>query len=371
MCGLFKFKTYLILALVLLLCIPFKANSEVVRLKDIATFSGVRTNPLIGYGLVVGLSGTGDRRGAEFTIQSIVNMLEHMGIKVDRRNIQPKNVAAVVVTAELPASAKPGTRLDVTVSSIGDAESLLGGVLLLTPLKGIDGKVYALAQGPIIIGGYSVKGAGGTVTKNFTTVGKIPGGAIVERSVPFDFNSQDKVVINLDIRDFSTTNKIVNLLNSRLNGNYAYAKDISTIIVKVPDQFKHNLVPFMALIENLEIQPDMRAKVVVDEKTGTIVLGSNVRLSPVAVAQGSLSVVVKEEPQVSQPAPFGLGVTTVVPRTTIKTKEEKRNIIMLKGPTLKDLVKGLNAIGATPRDIISILRALKAAGALHAELEVY
>ncbi len=349
----------------------FGARTEVVRLKDIATFSGVRTNPLIGYGLVVGLSGTGDKRGAEFTIQSIVNMLEHMGIKVNRRNIQPKNVAAVMVTTEMPVSAKPGSKLDITVSSIGDAESLVGGVLLLTPLKGVDGQVYALAQGPITIGGYSVKGAGGTVSKNFTTVGKIPNGAIVERPVPFNFNNQDKITINLNIRDFSTTNTVVKSINRLLGGKYAYAQDISTIILKVPENFRHNLVPFMASIENLEVTPDMKAKVVVDEKTGTVVLGSNVRISPVAIAQGSLQVVIKEKPGVSQPAPFSLGVTTVVPRTEIQVKEKKQNLTMLKGPKLEDLVKGLNAIGATPRDIISILRALKAAGALHADVEVY
>jgi flagellar P-ring protein precursor FlgI len=344
---------------------------ETVRLKDIAHFSGVRKNQLIGYGLVIGLSGTGDKRGAEFTTRSIANMLENMGIKVDPTQIQPKNVAAVIVSAEMPVSAKPGDRLDVTVSSIGDASSLLGGVLLLTPLKGIDGKVYALAQGPLLLGGYSVGGQATAAVKNIPTVAKIPGGAIVERSTPFEFNSQDKITISLEVEDFSTTQNIAEEINKKLGGNYARPKDISTIELKVPKIFKNNLVPLMASLENMYVTPDSRAKVVVDEKTGTIVIGWDVKISPVAIAQGNLQVVVKETPEVSQPAPFSLGLTTGVPRTQLKAKEEIKKLNMVKGASLKELVDGLNAIGATPRDLISILRTLKAAGALHAELEVY
>ena len=365
-----KIKLILMIFFIVFLSQP-QLFCESVRLKDIAKFSGVRTNQLIGYGLVVGLSGTGDQRGSEFTIRSIANMLENMGIKVDPQNIQPKNVAAVVVSANMPVSAKPGDKIDVTVSSIGDAKSLLGGVLILTPLRGIDGKVYALAQGPILLGGYSVGGQATSAVKNIPTVAKIPGGATIERKTPFEFNSQDKITISLDIRDFSTTEKIVKQINEKLGGNFAFAKDISTIELKVPPQFKHNLVPLMASLENMYVTPDSRAKVVVDEKTGTIVMGWDVKISPVAIAQGNLQIVVKETPLVSQPAPFSLGITTGVPRTQVKAKEEIKKLNIIKGASLKELVDGLNAIGASPRDMISILRTLKAAGALHAELEVY
>lgn len=351
--------------------LPYGVQAEEVRLKDIATFSGVRSNQLAGYGLVVGLAGTGDQRGAEFTIQSIANMLENMGVKVDKADIKPANVAAVMVTADMPVSAKPGSKLDVTVSSIGDASSLLGGVLLLTPLKGIDGKVYALAQGPLALGGYSAGGQAAAASKNFTTVGKMPGGAVVERPVPFRFNNQKELTINLELQDFSTTQHLVQMINRQLGGPFARAEDISTVKLKVPKRFRGNLVPLMAALENLRLKPDGRAKVVVDEKTGTVVLGNNVRLSPVAVAQGNLQVVVEEKPRVSQPAPFSPGRTIIVPGTNVTVKEQKNRLALLAGAKLQDLVDGLNAIGATPRDLISILRTLKAAGALHAELEVY
>lgn len=347
------------------------ARCELVRLKDIARFSGVRSNELVGYGLVVGLSGTGDQRGAEFTIRSIANMLENMGIKVDPTKIQPKNVAAVVVSAKMPVSAKPGDKLDVTVSSIGDASSLLGGVLLLTPLKGIDGKVYALAQGPVLLGGYSVGGQATASVKNVPTVAKIPGGATVERPTPFEFNSQDKITISLDIKDFSTVQNIAEEINKKLGGPYATAIDISTINLTVPEQYKHNLVPLMASLENMYVSPDSKARIVVDEKTGTIVMGWDVKISPVAIAQGNLQVIVKETPEVSQPAPFSLGITTTIPRTQLQVQEKKQNLNIIRGASLKELIDGLNAIGASPRDLISILRTLKAAGALHAELEVY
>jgi len=345
-------------------------RAEAVRLKDIATFSGVRTNKLVGYGLVVGLSGTGDQRGSEFTVQSIANMLENMGVRVEKDDIQPKNVAAVMVTVKMPVSARPGAKLDATVSSVGDAESLLGGVLLMTPLKGVDGKVYALAQGPLALGGFSAGGQAAAAAKNFTTVGKVPGGVVVERPVNFEFNRQDRITVNLDVRDFSTTERVVQSLNRALGGDYARADDIATIQLQIPKRFRGRLVPLMASLENTQVNPDHRARVVVDEKTGTIVLGSNVRLSPVAVAQGNLQIVVQEEPQVSQPAPFSAGETVVVPRTNLEITEQENSLTMMKGARLKELVDGLNAIGATPRDLISILRTLKSAGALHAELEV-
>ncbi len=366
-----EMKRVITTVLFILLFLPLPSWGEVVRLKDIANFSGVRSNLLVGYGLVVGLSGTGDKRGAEFTIRSIANMLENMGIKVDPTSIKPKNVAAVVVSAHMPVSARPGDTLDVTVSSIGDASSLLGGVLLMTPLRGIDGKVYAIAQGPLLLGGYSVGGQAASAVKNVPTVAKIPGGATVERRVPFDFNAQDNLTISLQIRDFLTTKKIADQINQLLKGKYATPEDISTIRLTIPPKFKHHLVDLMATLENMYVIPDSRARVVVDEKTGTIVIGNNVRLSPVAIAQGNLQVVIKELPQVSQPAPFSLGITTGVPRTSLTTKEKVKKLNIIKGATLKELVDGLNAIGASPRDLISILRTLKAAGALHAELEVY
>ncbi|MBT8763787.1 flagellar basal body P-ring protein FlgI [Desulfohalobiaceae bacterium Ax17] len=345
-------------------------QGQAVRLKDIATFGGVRTNQLVGYGLVVGLSGTGDKSGTQFTIQSLVNMLENMGVRVDKNALKVKNVAAVMVTARMPVSAKPGTKLDVTVSSIGDAKSLLGGVLLQTPLKGIDGKIYALAQGPLVVGGFSAGGAAATATKNITTVARIPGGAMVERAVPFKFNRQENVIINLSTQDFSTTAQIVDKINNSFNRDVAKAEDISTVRVKVPERFRGNLIPFLASLENLDISPDSPAKIVVDEKTGTVVMGENVTISKVAIAHGNLHIVVQEQPQVSQPAPFSQGQTQAVPRTQLGIKEEQRNLVFVKGATIKELVDGLNAIGASPRDLISILRSLKAAGALHAQLEV-
>ncbi|MFW5791707.1 MAG: flagellar basal body P-ring protein FlgI [Desulfohalobiaceae bacterium] len=350
--------------------VPTSGRGEIVRLKDIASFSGVRSNELVGYGLVVGLLGTGDKSGTEFTVQSVVNMLENMGVRVDKGRLKVKNVAAVMVTGKMPVSAKPGTRLDVTVSSIGDASSLLGGVLLMTPLKGIDGKVYALAQGPVAVGGVSALGEAAEAVKNITTVAKIPNGAVVEKAVPFAFNTQDSMTINLDTSDFGTTMQVVERINTALGRSYARAENISTVVLDVPGEFSGNIVPLMASLENLEVSPDRRAKVVVDEKTGTVVLGGNVRLSQVAVAHGNLQVVVQETPEVSQPEPFGEGQTAVVPRTEMLIQEENQRLVLLEGARLQELVNGLNAIGATPRDLISILRTLKSAGALHAELEV-
>jgi len=354
----------------LLLLLLAAAPAAAVRIKDMATFGGVRDNSLIGYGLVVGLSGTGDSNKSDFTIQSMINMLENMGVGVNRRNLKPKNVAAVMVTADMPVSAKPGASIDVTVSSLGDATSLLGGVLLRTPLKGVDGKVYGLAQGALALGGYSAEGQAATASKNIATVGRIPGGCVVERGVNFDFNMQDGLLLHMGIADFSTTQQTVERINEALGGEYARAKDISTIELHVPEQYMHNLVPFMASIENLEISPDSRAKVVVDEKTGTVVVGRNVRLSKAAVAHGNLQIVIQEGANVSQPGPFSQGQTVVTPETNISIQEENRRLVMLEGATLQEMVDGLNAIGATPRDLISILQTLKASGALHAELEV-
>lgn len=356
-------------ALVLLLfCIQ---TAFAARLKDIASISGLRNNDLVGYGLVVGLSGTGDKTGAEYTTQAMNNMLQNMGVSVDKSKLQPKNVAAVMVTAQMPVTSRPGSRLDVTVSSIGDAQSLLGGVLLLTPLKGIDGNVYALAQGSLTLGGFSVTGNAATAQKNIVTVGRIPNGANVEKTVPFQFNQQDKLTVSMNTADFTTTMQVTNAINSVLGGGAARPVDASTVDIAIPPKYAGNMVPLMASLENLEVSPSNKAKVVVDEKTGTVVVGQNVRLSRVAVAHGSLQVVVQESLDVSQPGPFSQGGQTVTtPVTDIQAKEENRRLMLMEGATLQELVDGLNSVGASPRDLISILRALKVSGALQAELEV-
>jgi len=361
---------------VILLCLTLfilggVAPANAVRLKDIASFSGVRSNELVGYGLVVGLSGTGDGATSEFTIRSLANMLEKMGVSVSATALKPKNTAAVMVTAKMPSSSRPGSTIDVTVSSMGDAKSLLGGVLLLTPLRGLDGRVYAVAQGSLTLGGYSAEGQAATAQKNITTVARMPNGATIEREVPFQFNRQDGLTINLSgTPDFGTAMQVVKRINGAVGGSYAKATDASTIQMTIPPKFQNNLVPLMASLENLDVSPDSRARVVVDEKTGTVVLGGSVRLTKVAVAHGNLQIVVAETPQVSQPGPFSQGQTTTTPQTNVKVKEQNNRLLLMEGATLQELVDGLNSVGATPRDLISILRTLKAAGSLHADLEV-
>jgi len=346
------------------------SEASAARLKDIASFSGVRTNELVGYGLVVGLAGTGDGTSSTFTLRSMSNMLEKMGVESNPEDLKPKNVAAVMVSARLPVSTKPGSRIDVTVSSLGDAESLLGGVLLVTPLKGLDGQVYAIGQGSLTIGGFTASGTAATAQKNIPTVGRIPNGAVVERSVAFKFNNQDHLTVNLSVQDFGTAMQVVNKINATMGGNFASAKDISTVELKIPEQFRGNMVPLMASLENLSITPDGKARVVVDEKTGTVVLGHDVRLSKVAVAHGNLQIVITESEDVSQPGPFSDGTTVVTPQTDLSVNEQNNPLMLMEGATLQELVDGLNAIGAAPRDLISIIRALKAAGALHADVEV-
>lgn len=347
------------------------APAQAVRLKDIANFSGVRNNELVGYGLVVGLSGTGDGTTSEFTIRSLTNMLEKMGVSVNPATMKPKNTAAVMVTARMPSSARPGSPLDITVSSMGDAKSLLGGVLLLTPLRGLDGRVYAVGQGSLTLGGYSAEGQAATAQKNITTVGRIPNGAIIEREVPFQFNKQEGMTINLSGNpDFGTAMQVVGRINGSMGGQYAKAMDGATIQMTIPPKFQNNIVPLMASLENLDISPDSRARVVVDEKTGTVVLGGNVRLTKVAVAHGNLQIVVSETPNVSQPGPFSSGQTVTTPETNLNVKEQNNRLLLMEGATLQELVDGLNSVGATPRDLISILRTLKTAGSLHADLEV-
>lgn len=353
---------------IFIFAMPFSADA--VRLKDISNISGVRDNQLTGYGLVVGLGGSGDTRDA-FTSATLGNMMERMGISVDSSSIRARNVASVMVTANLPVSAKAGSAIDITISSIGSATSLQGGVLLQTPLTGIDGKVYALAQGSLLVGGFSAGGAAASTKQNSTTVATIPQGATVEREIPFAFNDQSNLTINMHVHDFSTTQQTVERLNKSLDGKFANALDASTITLKIPPSFQGNLVPLMASIENLNITPQNTAKVVVDERTGTIVIGKDVRLARVAIAHGNLQVTIQESTQVSQPNAFSrVGTTVSSPVTDLTATEESRNLNLVEGATLQELVDGLNSIGASPRDLISILKALKSSGSLYADLEV-
>jgi flagellar P-ring protein precursor FlgI len=354
----------------LILLFPLEIFSA--RLKDLMEVEGVRGNYLVGYGVVVGLKGTGDGDQTKFTVQSVVNMLEKFGVRVPKEQVKLKNAAAVMVTAYLPPNVKPGQRIDVQVSAIGDAKSLQGGTLLLTPLIGPDGQVYAVAQGPVSIGGFAAGGAGAQVAVNHPTVGRVPNGAIVEREVPAgDLNSLDRLTLSLRTADFTTAQRVAEALNQYLRGNYAKAVDMKTIELEVPKNYRGRVVPLLAEIGNLEVRPDIPARVVIDERTGTVVIGENVRISKVAVAHGNLSVEVRETPQVVQPFPFGQGETVVVPRTEVKAKEEKARIVVLEeGATLGELVRALNAVGATARELIAVLQAIKEAGALHAELVI-
>ncbi len=344
---------------------------QAARLKDISSIQGVRNNQLVGYGLVVGLDGTGDGTQAQFTTQSIVNMMERMGINVDPNKVKVKNVASVMVTAKLPPFAKIGQTIDVLVSSIGDAKSLQGGTLLLTPLRGVDGKIYALAQGPISIGGFAASGGGASVQKNHPTVGRIPNGATVEREVPVNIDDKTNLKISLNQGDFTTVIRAARAINKRMGMDIARAIDAETISVKIPKRYRDNAVALIAKIENVRIKPDVQAKVVVDERTGTVVMGEQVRISEVAIAHGNLSIQIRENPRVSQPSPLSNGQTVVTANTNIKAKEGGGKLILLKqGATIGQLVRALNAVGVTPRDLISILQAIKAAGALQADLVV-
>jgi len=364
---------YLILYVIFLaVFMSIPNNSHGARIKELGYIDGVRSNQLIGYGLVIGLNGTGDKANTIFTTQSLANMLEKMGIKVDPNATKVKNIAAVVVTANLPPFSKIGNTIDVTVSSIGDATSLTGGVLLLTPLKGADGEVYAVAQGPLLVGGFSAGGAGATMQKNHPTAGRIPNGATIEREIGYEFVKTESIVISLKMPDFTTARRIEERINSLYNG-ISYAKDGGTVHVKIPDDMKENPVKFLSVIENMDVKPDMLAKIVVDEKTGTIVIGENVRISTVAISQGNISVMIKEDQKVSQPLPFAppTAQTVVTPDTKIRAEEDKGKLFVVEGDvTIRELVNALNAVGVSTREMISILQTIKAAGALHAELEI-
>ncbi len=340
------------------------------RVKDIADFEGVRETQLIGYGLVVGIAGVGDQGLA--TMQVIANMLKRMGITVNPNDIKAKNTASVMVTANLPPFPKPGTTVDALVSTIGDAKNLQGGTLLLAPLKGPDGKVYALAQGPVSIGGFVGGGGGTSIQKNHPTTGKVPGGVIVEKDVPFVLGDKDGIKIFLKRPDFTTATGIMKKINEELKSGYASTIDPSAVRVNIPQEYKNRVVELITRLERLEVSVDVPAIVVINERTGTVVIGDKVRIAPVAIAHGSLTIEIKTEYKVSQPSSFApdKAETVVVPKTDVTAKEQKASLIQVSGVTLGDIVKGLNALGVTPRDMISILQALKAAGALSAELEI-
>mgnify|MGYP001495940190 FL=1 len=344
------------------------------RIKDIVDFEGVRENMLIGYGLVVGLNGTGDTLSSSiFTRESLVGMLERLGVNARDDSLKTDNVAAVMVTATLPPFAKQGTRIDLSLSAIGDADSLLGGTLLVTPLVGADGEVYAVAQGPVAVGGVSAGGAGAEISKGVPTNGRIASGAIIEREISFDLQGLDTLRISLRNPDFTTARRIAQAINSFAGGPIAQSRDSATVSLVVPDNYRGKMVALITDIEQLRVTPDISAKVVIDEQTGIIVMGENVRISTVAIAQGNLTIRITETPQVSQPLPFSEeGETVTVPRTQIEIDEDedKRLSVLSNSVTLQELVDGLNALGIGPRDMISILQAIKAAGALQAEIEL-
>jgi flagellar P-ring protein precursor FlgI len=339
------------------------------RLKDIVGIEGVRENQLIGYGIVVGLAGTGDRRQALFSAQSLTNTLERMGVSVPPTTIRVNNTAAVMVTATLPAFAQPGLRIDITAAAIGDASNLQGGILLLTSLRGADGQVYAVAQGPIMTGGFSAGRGGNSQTVNHPTVGRNTGGATIERAAP---GFAPKGVIRLQLRssDFTTSARIVAAVNKKFNGS-AHAENSGLVSIAIPADYSSRTIEFISELESLSVEADRPARVVINERTGTIVLGKDVRVAPVAILHGNLSVEIQTTVEVSQPNALAQGTTQVVPQTNVATKEEKaRNVVLRDGATIEDLVRALAAIGSTPRDVIAILQNLRAAGALEAEIEV-
>jgi flagellar P-ring protein precursor FlgI len=342
------------------------------RIKDLANIEGVRQNQLIGYGLVVGLNGTGDTlNNIPFTRQSLQAMLERLGVNIRGQQIRTGNVAAVMVTANLPAFGTQGTRIDVTVSALGDSKSLQGGTLLVTPLLGADGNVYAVGQGSLAISGFQAEGEAAKIVRGVPTVGRISNGAIIEREIEFALNRLGQVRLSLRNPDFTTARRIASAVNDFIGTPTAEPLDPSTVQLTVPQKFQGNVVALLTEIEQLQVEPDLSARVVIDERSGIIVMGRDVRVSTVAVAQGNLTVTISEAPQVSQPQPFSRGRTRVVPRTRIGVQEDgKRLAVVREGVSLQQLVDGLNALGIGPRDLISILQAIKAAGAIQADIEV-
>ena len=361
------------LAIAATLLLAVTAELQAARIKDIAGFRGVRSNQLVGYGLVVGLAGSGDSDSTIFTLQSISSMLEKMGVTVKPEDIKVKNVAAVMVTADLPPFARMGSRLDALVNSIGDSKALQGGTLLMTPLKGADGQVYAVGQGAVSTGGFTVgANTGDKVQKNFTTVGRIVQGALVEKEIPFNLNQKDTLTLALHQPDFTTATRMAEAINAGLVENAAFPQDSGTVQIAVPPKYLGNIAQLIASIEVLNVTPDNISRVVINERTGTVIMGENVRISTVAIAHGNLSVEIKTSLNVSQPMPFSeTGRTAVTPDTQTSVKEGRAPIYVVpSGVSIGEVVKALNALGVSPRDLISIFQALKAAGALQADLEI-
>ena len=363
-----------ILALALCLCMMAScafAASASTRIKDIAKIQGVRSNQLMGYGLVVGLDGTGDSDKITQTVQSIGNMMKDFGVVIDTNGLKAKNIASVIVTATLPPFIREGDTIDITVSSIGDAKSLQGGTLLQTPLKAGNGNVYAVGMGAVSTGGFSAGRSGSSAQKNFPTVGTIPNGAIVENSVEDEgLGANGTLSLSLNKSDFTTANRIVQSINSQFGG-IARAANPGRVDITVPAYYRKNIVGFVSNLEELSVTPDNIAKVVVNERTGTIVMGGNVAVDSIAITQGSLSIKIQKDIEVDQPPPFSMGSTVITDTTDTTVEESKGNSIVLPATSnVNDIVGALNAVGATPRDVISILQAIKAAGALHADLEI-
>jgi flagellar P-ring protein precursor FlgI len=341
------------------------------RIKDIASFEGVRENQLVGYGLVVGLNGTGDRRQTYFPTQTLANMLERSGVKIDPDYVRVRNIAAVMVTATLPPFIRQGSRVDVTVSSIGDAQSIQGGILIMTPLQAANSQVYVTAQGAVTTGGYQAGSNRNRVQLNHPTVGRVPNGGLVEKDVAVDFTGKSMLHLVLNQSDFTTVSRAVHAINESSGASVASAIDGRTITISVPADYRDRIVEFMSVIENATMEVDRPARVVINEKTGTIVLGKEVKIAEVSIIHGSLSLQVGTVFNVSQPLPFSRGKTEIVPETDISVQEDKGQTVQLhEGASVEEIVRALNTIGASPRDVIAILQAIKAQGALQAELEI-
>ena len=357
--------------LLILIAIILMANTSSfasVKLKNLVNVDGIRFNQLIGYGLVVGLNGTGDKSQTDFTVHTLVNMLDRMGITVDQKKVKVKNVAAVMVTAKFPPFAKAGTKADVVVSSIGDAKSIEGGTLLMTPLSAPNGEIYAVAQGPISVGGMNVSAGGGGTVKNHPTVGRIPNGAIVEKEIGYKMD-QSSIILSFKQVSLSNIVKAKNIINRIFKNNIAEVDSPTSVKIKVPEGYGY--YEFLDAVLNVEIQPETYAKVIVDERTGTIVMGSDVRISTVAVSHGNLTIKITSTVEVSQPNAFADGKTVTTNQKDVSVEEDDAKLMILPdGVMISDLVKALNSLGVTPRDLIAILQSIKAAGALHGELEV-
>lgn len=362
-----------LLSILLAAAAPLWPAAIEIRLKDLVGIEGIRDNQLVGYGLVVGLNGTGDKNTTIFSTQSLANLLQRMGVTVSPTAMLVRNTASVLVTADLPPFAQPGTRIDIAVGAIGDASNLRGGLLVLTPLKASDGQVYAAGQGSVLTGGFVAGRGGNSQVVNHPTAGRVPNGAIVEKLAP-SIEPTTRIRLQLKQADFTTAARISNVINEKFGSagaQPAQAENSALVSVEVPAAFKGKSVEFVGQLENLMVEPDRPAKVVVNERTGTIVLGKDVRISPVAILHGALTVEIQTSLVTSQPGPLSNGQTTVTPEVAVTSKEEKaRNVVLKQGASVEELVRALTAIGSTPRDIIAILQGLKSAGALEAELEV-